>query len=300
MAFARFSTKSIPNAARRTAWVALFPLASACAPAPVGEDVVVVTIAPIAMMVREVAGEDAEVVTLVAPGASPHTHALRPSDMRARESSRNLFYISDGLDGWAARGGQANETGLLDALPKEFLLTGTVDKPDSDGADPHFWLDPLAVRSILPAVVDALASAKPEARAIYAANAARFALELQDLHKEIEDGLAGISHRDVVLFHPSFRYFFSRYDFEIAAVLEPFPGKEPSPRYVKEVIDLIAAKNVPAVFTEPQLPRRPAEALAEAARVPLYELDPIGGVPGRETYAELLRYNLRVLEEALR
>jgi len=53
------------------------------------------------------------------------------------------------------------------------------------------------------------------------------------------------------------------------------------------------------VLTEPQLARRPAEVVAEAAGVRCYEMDPLGGVPGRETYSELLRYNARVLVEAL-
>jgi hypothetical protein len=40
--------------------------------------------------------------------------------------------------------------------------------------------------------------------------------------------------------------------------------------------------------------------IAQEADVPLFELDPIGGTPGRDSYEALLRYNADVLEKALR
>lgn len=50
---------------------------------------------------------------------------------------------------------------------------------------------------------------------------------------------------------------------------------------------------------EVQLSRRPAEVLAAEANVALYELDPKGGVAGRDTYEQLLLFNAAVLAEAL-
>ena len=55
-----------------------------------------------------------------------------------------------------------------------------------------------------------------------------------------------------------------------------------------------------ALFTEPQLDPRPARVLAAESGLPLFELDPIGGGPGAETYEAFMRKNMAVLEEALR
>jgi ABC-type Zn uptake system ZnuABC Zn-binding protein ZnuA len=62
---------------------------------------------------------------------------------------------------------------------------------------------------------------------------------------------------------------------------------------------MIKREGIKAVFTEPQLARRPAEVVAEAGGVPVFEIDPLGGVPGKMRYEELIRSNAKVLNEAL-
>ena len=64
---------------------------------------------------------------------------------------------------------------------------------------------------------------------------------------------------------------------------------------------IVAAKSqvAEAVLTEPQLPKRPAEVVAEAANIPLIELDPMGSVGGPQRYGEWLLESARHLREAL-
>ena len=54
------------------------------------------------------------------------------------------------------------------------------------------------------------------------------------------------------------------------------------------------------IFGEAQLERRAAEVVAAEAGVALAILDPLGGLPERESYQELLRWNAGVLLESLR
>ena len=95
-------------------------------------------------------------------------------------------------------------------------------------------------------------------------------------------------------------YFAERYGLQIAAVIEPFPGKEPTARYVKDVLSAIEKSKAAALFSEPQLDRRPAQVIADQAKSPLFELDPIGGGAGAETYEKLLQKNADVLDKALK
>jgi ABC-type Zn uptake system ZnuABC Zn-binding protein ZnuA len=90
-----------------------------------------------------------------------------------------------------------------------------------------------------------------------------------------------------------------RYGLEYAGVIEPYPGKEPMPRHIEKLVRRLQQARAKAVFSEPQLPERPAQVLAETAGVKLRVLDVTGGLPGRMTYAELILYNARVLREAL-
>jgi ABC-type Zn2+ transport system substrate-binding protein/surface adhesin len=62
----------------------------------------------------------------------------------------------------------------------------------------------------------------------------------------------------------------------------------------------VKERQIPALFTEPQFPLSAARVVASDAGVRLVLADPIGGVPGRETYAELLRFDAHAFREGLR
>lgn len=277
----------------------------------------VVTINPLAAIVSAVAGQRANVIRLLPPNASPHTYEPKPADAVAVSRALALIYASPHLDGWAAKLPAGQKIELVALLPASARqpMPAHHDEPaaehdhdhdhDADAAgqgvtDPHFWTDPATVRQLLPALVKRLGELDPAGQSAYAAGAKAFDAELAALDAELALTLAPVRGRAVMLFHPSFCYLLKRYGLVYAGAIEPAPGKEATPRYLQQVIGLLRERQVKAVFTEPQLPARPAEVVAEAAGLPLRELDPNGGRPGRDSYAEVLRYNARTLAEALR
>ena len=96
-----------------------------------------------------------------------------------------------------------------------------------------------------------------------------------------------------------FQYYFRRYNFTVAGIIEKSPGKEPTPREIKGLIDRVHADNVAAICTQPQLPERSAKLVAESTHTKIVALDPLGGVDNRQTYDDILLYNTRKLLEAL-
>ncbi len=267
--------------------------------------VYVTTVPPAAEILKQVVGDRAKVVRLLSPTDSPHTYEPTPRDREEVERATGLVYVAEDLDGWVARFPAKRKVELLKLLPRERILFMTEHHREADEerreiVDPHFWMDPLAVKAILPKLADALSELDPDGSETYRANAERFAAELDALHEELSRTLAPVKGKPVILFHPSFQYLLKRYGLEMAGVIEEFPGKEASPRYIEDMKNLIQGKGAKAVFTEPQLNPRPAEVVAGEAGVKLFLLDPLGGVEGRDTYADLLRYNAGVLLEALR
>lgn len=275
----------------------------------VGKPVFVATIEPIAMLLREIVGDEAEVVCLVSPGTSPHTFEPKPSDMRAVERAAILFSVGPGLDDWAERLPAKRVVRCVDLIPEERRLTFEEETVHGVGehahthaggtVDPHFWTDPetasFAAAGMFKAIKEHCPEADPKA---LAGNFGMLAASNATIYEELSELLAPHAGRSVILFHPSFQYLLRRFDIRVAGVIEPSPGKEPSPKQLKELRDIIAREGITTIFTEPQLNPGPARALAEAAGVKLAELDPNGGVPGRETYEELIRYNARILAES--
>jgi ABC-type Zn uptake system ZnuABC Zn-binding protein ZnuA len=90
--------------------------------------------------------------------------------------------------------------------------------------------------------------------------------------------------------HPAFTHFAARYGLVQAASVEPVPGREPSPRALASLIHLARDHRLRVIFTEPQFPEAAARMIARDAGLGVTLVDPIGGVDGRITYEELLRF----------
>ena len=169
-----------------------------------------------------------------------------------------------------------------------------------EGDDPHVWLSVSRALVMVDAIEAELAAAIPDKREQFAANAEKLRTELRALDEEVRGQTKAFSKKAIVTFHGSFGYFAADYGLQIVAVIEPYPGKEPSAAYLKEVLEALHKRPVGALYTEPQLDPRPAQVLAKEADLPLRELDPVGGLPGRESYEELMRFNVAALAESLR
>lgn len=279
------------------------PASSAGSAAPV---LAAASIPPLADLVRQVGGERVEVVTLVPPGASPHTYEPTPAQMRRLSQARVLFLNGVGLEFWADKAvdAAANPNLRVVVLSAGLPVLQEEESPTEDGhahtqGNPHLWLNPRLAMRYVERIRDALSEVDPDGAVAYHANAARYLDELARLDAEIRQTVATFRTREVVVFHPAWTYFCAEYGLHIAAVVEESPGKEPTPQDIAAVVAALRRAQAGALFAEPQLPPHVAEAIAAEAGVPVLYLDPLGGVPGRETYLDLMRYNLRQLAQAL-
>ncbi len=281
---------------RVAALCALAAWCGACANPPAAPTFCV-TIAPLEMIIGEIAQGGPEVVMLLPPGASPHTYELTPSGARAAANALGVFSVSESLDAWAGQSGSRASIEVLSLLPPELLQQYASNAGDIP--DPHFWMDPLAVRDLLPAIASKLAEMDPPNAEAFTHNAAEFTERLETLDLKLTELLRPIRGAGIVQHHPSMNYFFARYGLRSIGAIEPAPGQEPTPRDLQRLADAMREHGVRVLVTEPQLPRAPVDALAEMTGARVVELDPIGGVPGRDTYEALLRFNAHALLEAL-
>ena len=266
----------------------------------------VATIPPLAMILREVAGDRGEVLSLLQPGSSPHTYEPKPSDAAMVEGATGLFYVGEQLDGWVTSLNSRQMVAVFDMVPTEMKLRldenhhGHKVSHNGDGHyDLHFWSAPVVVKSILAALTVKLIELDPAGKDVYIENASEFADKLDEMHAEVNEMMAPYSGEAIIMFHPSFNYFLNAYDLRLAGVIEQFPGKEPTPKYLIALMKKIKAHDIKALFIEPQLPQGPARIIAEEMGISLYMLDPLGGVEGRETYGELILYNAGKIADGL-
>lgn len=253
-----------------------------------------VTCLPLKFILMEIIGNEDDIVVLVDAGYSPHTYTPSPSVMKKIERAKLIFYVEENYDKWSMKGSLSNLIEVFKFLPESFVL-----KYDDKSLDPHFWTDPLAVKSIVPEITRILIEKEPDNAETFRKNAEKFMDKLNQLDQKINDILEPVKGSDVFLFHPSFNYMLKRYGLNYAGSIEESPGKEPTPRYISDLIEKIKKSQTKSIFSEPQLSEKSAESIAESAGLSIFVLDPLGGIDERNDYFNLMLYNAEILSKAL-
>ena len=300
------------SGARRAVVAALASVAvvlAACASTSAGEadgadgPVVVATMSVIADFAQQVAGDRAEVRTLVPVGGDPHTHEPTPADARAVADADLLLANGAGLEPWfeSLVTDDVAVVRLADALHDEVVAT-----PDGE-PDPHLWMVPGLAATYVEVLAEALADADadPDLADAYRADARAYIQDLRALHEEITAALDAIppERRVLVTPHDAYAYFADAYDLEVASVVGVSTEEEPSAAAVQRLIDEVRERQIPTVFVEATVSRTVIERIATDAGVevgrPLYG-DSVGEPgSGAETYVDMLRANVEALVEGL-
>lgn len=172
--------------------------------------------------------------------------------------------------------------------------------------DPHFWFDPLRVRAAVIGLAQAMGTADPEHAATYADHAARYGLELDELHDWITEQVSVLpsEHRVLVTSHDSFQYFAQLYGFEVVGTIIPSVGTEAEvgAGTLAQLVDTIRDRGVNAIFTE-ALTDKLAAGIAQEAGVAivvqLYTGSLGGPDSGTETYIDMMKHNVDTIVQAL-
>ncbi|MBI5188613.1 MAG: zinc ABC transporter substrate-binding protein, partial [Nitrospirae bacterium] len=273
---------------------------------------VIVSIYPLYDFVRQVGEERVDVKLLLPPGASPHTYEPTPKVMKELSEARVFVKIGAGLEFWAEKMIKASGSKRLIVVDSSFGIqlirdvhshhsTLITQHSSLDSyADPHIWLDPLIARDIVTKIEKTLIEADPSNAGVYKKNASIYREKLLHLDKEISEKVKTFTIKEYVTFHSAWNYFSKRYGLKVAGVIEEAPGKEPSPKHIARIIQEVNRIGNRVIFAEPQFNPKIAEAVARESSAKVLYLDPIGGQKGRETYIEMMRYNISVMENVMK
>ena len=289
---------------------ALFALAAlalaACEQAPTagGPSLVIATFYPLYEFSREVAGADAQVISLVPPGVEPHDWEPAPRDLARIRGARLLVYNGAGLEPWVPKlAGEVTAAGAQMVRATEGIpLAAEPGQPG--GVDPHAWLDPVLAQSMLATIRGGLAAAFPSRAAAFADNERRYAARLRALDDAFRAGLAHCARRDVVTTHAALGYLARRYDLTVVPVSAFASVGEPSPAQLARVVRFARERKVQYIFFEPLGTPKLAETLAREIGARTLAFDPIEGLTPEQaaagqTYLSLMEENLRHLRQGL-
>jgi len=278
---------------------------------------VVATYSVLGDLVKNVAGDIAEVVTLVGPDGDAHTFEPTPKDGVALAEADLIFENGIGFETWldklhSSSASKARRVVVTEGLKLRQSECRHDHKPGEKHEhedDPHVWHDVGNAIHMVGAIRDRLAEADPPNADRYRANAAAYLDRLTALDAWVVEKVATLpkGKRQLVTSHDTFGYFAERHGFEVVgSALESVSteASDPSPATFAKLIESVRAAKVPAIFAEnvhnPKLMDRLAKEAGVRLAPPLFT-DALGK-PGSEgdTYEKMIRYNVATIVDALK
>ena len=271
---------------------------------------VVASFYPLYEFSRHVAGDRAEVSSMVPPGVEPHDWEPAPQDVARLEKAQVFVYNGAGFEPWADKLlGNLSGKGPMVAVATQGIELLPADLPGHhhDHAvrqDPHAWLDPLLAQQQVGNISAALAKADPENAEQYRANAQAFSDRLAALHESFQQGLAQCARRELVVAHASFSYVAKRYRLTQMPVMGLSPESEPSPAQLAQIVRFARRHKVRYIFFETLVSPKLAETLAREVGAQTLVLNPLEGLTKDEEaagkgYIAIMEDNLRNIRTAL-
>ena len=266
---------------------------------------VVATTTQVGSVASEIGGADIDLTVLLRAGEEAHDFELTPAAAAAIEEADLILVSGAGLESW-----------LDDAL-------ATIGDPDAvrdtsegvqiraaaDGeTDPHYWLSGPNAIVMVENVRDALIAADAESTDGFATRAGELVGRLEAADADVRRLLGEIpeARRGIVTNHDALGYFIDEYGLRFVGSVFPSldVSAEPNPAQLAELIEVLRAEGVTAVFSESAVSPRLAQAIAAEAGAtvvdePLYT-DSLGPErSGAETLDGMLLHNGRVIHDAL-
>ncbi len=306
------------RAAARRAMVAIVVVANALAPGNVRPAeaadrlAVTATTGQVADMARHVGGDRVKVTALMGPGVDPHLYSPSEGDLGRLFDADVILFSGLNLEGRLAEvlgllGEQRPVVAVTDPLPRD-LLIASPEYPDE--FDPHVWGDPSLWLRCVERVYAVLSEADPEGEAVYRANADAYTAQLAALDAAAAARMATIpeGQRVLVTAHDAFAYFGRRFGLEVVGLQGISTDTEAGVSDLQRVANLIAERNVPAIFVESSVSPATIEAVQAAVRDRGAEVviggelysDALGddGTP-EGTYVGMLQHNIETIVTAL-
>ena len=182
----------------------------------------VATVSMIGDAVSAVAGDRAEVTTLMGEGVDPHLYRQTQSDIAAMVRADAVFwnglYLEAQLEEFLQKLGKRKPVYAIgEAVPQDQRIA-SLAYPDR--YDPHIWMMPELWYHAVTAARDALIELDPDGEEHYRTNTSAYLAEIESLGAFARSSLETVpqDRRVLITAHDAFGYFGRTYDFEVVGI----------------------------------------------------------------------------------
>lgn len=266
-------------------------------------------------LAKEIGGDRVSVHSATTALQNPHRVEARPSLIARARSAQLLVCTGADLEaGWVpllqTQAGnpriRSGQPGYFEAASAVALIEtpASLDRAQGDvhpAGNPHLHLDPRNIARVASALAERMAALDPDEAAHYRARGKAFTERWQAAIARWAKQAAPLAGMPVVVHHKDLSYLVAWLGMREVGALEPKPGLPPSGAHLAELVERLKAMPARAVVRSAYADPRPAEWLAERARIPAVVLPyTVGGTPAAQDLFGLFDDTLARLLAAVR
>ncbi len=252
---------------------------------------IVCSIWPISLILKDIIDDDKFTIKTVVPQwKDPHDYILTPKEKLTFDKAPISFEIGAGLEKYAS----ADTTILADHYP---FLIGKHKLEKSIIANPHIWLDPIAVRDyIIPTIYSALKDKYPLLINKYKVRKLR--QRLTDMNKRFGADLSVVQSVPFITEETALSYFVRRYHLNLAGSIKRDNRKIGiNIRWMYHLSNIIKKQNVKLLFIHKSSSIEQFRIFTEDYGLKIYRLNPLGY--GLKSYGSMMNTNEMTILKAL-
>lgn len=258
------------------------------------------TINPYYLIIKELVDDRANISVIIEPGENPHTYSptindikkLRSADLILANGLSLELYLEDSLK--VINNKNSNVLYVSDLIEN---FANDVKKENLAHINPHIWLSlDFMIEQIIPGLTDKLIELDSANEDFYRTRSEKLIYELNKIRNDASELLKEYKGTNLLLSHPSFKYFFTDFGIKEYAIFEGH-GDEPTIKELKSFIEKANNGEFIAIFGEKQQNIEPVQVIVKSTNLNMGILDPLG--VDTQNIVELFEYNLSEIEETL-
>ena len=264
-------------------------------PAAAQDFKVATTFTIIADMARQVAGDDAEVVSITRPGADIHGYQPTPRDILAAQDADLVLWNGLGLETWFEQFFR-NLRGVPQAVVSDGIVPIPIEGGGYDGRpNPHGWMGLKPALRYVDNIAAAMAEHDPTNATGYLARAEAYKAEIAATIGPLREAIGALpkERRWLATSEGAFSYLARDMGLREAYLWPINADGQGTPGQVRDLIETVRAHDIPVVFSESTVPADAAEQVAretDAVYGGVLYVDSLSDAGGPvPSYLELLR-----------
>lgn len=237
--------------------------------------IVAVTVPAQAWLVKQIAGEGVELLTMVPSGHVPETAQPGPQKLSRYQQADVHFIVGDPALFFETRYiSPYRKKAASGSWLSMFDIAGQISPVHKlKGLDPHLWTSPRIMLASASALEQVLAELDPQNANLYRNNLSRLQETISNIDRQLRVSVGLRSTDKLLVYHPAWGHFCQDYGLQQLAIENE--GKAPGAGSLSTLFNNLEKDSINFIISSPGHDRRIAAMIAEQFRMNLVMINPM-------------------------